>query len=121
MREEDAFPGLNRHMLTEAIWWRFYKHWGQGYLAGEGLTELHGDRSGGLKIINGMRYTNAPCVVQARVYESERGWLSAVYSYPNGIGAEDRYFWELYSADLLPDPEHFDTEEEMEQRVRELL
>ena len=119
--ENNQFPGLYERQLTASISWRFYKHWGQGYLAGEGLSELYGDHSGGLKIINGMKYTNAPLVAQARLYESDRGWISAVYSYPHGIGIEDHYFWEIYSSDLLPDVERLGTEEEMEQRVKELL
>lgn len=121
MIEDREFPGLYKRHLTDDITWGFYKHWGQGYLAGEGRTDINGDHSGGLHRINGMRMTSAPCVVQARTYEGSRGWLSAIYSYPNGIGVNDSYFWEIYSPDLLEDPERFETEEEMEQRVKEIL
>ena len=117
----DEFPGLHVRHLTLSITWRFYKHWGQGYLAGEGITERHGDRSGCLKMINGLPYVNAPFVAQARLYESAKGWISAVYSYPNGIGLIDTYFWEIYSPDLLSDPERFTSEEKMEKRVAEIL
>jgi hypothetical protein len=65
--------------------------------------------------------TNAPCVAQARLYESAKGRISAVYSYPQGLGIVDHYFWEIFSSDLLDDVERFDTEDEMEQRIRELL
>ena len=123
MASDGEFPGLHARQLTDSISWTFYKHWGQGYLAGEGLTNLHGDFSGGLKMINDQPMTSAPCVAQARIYESAKGWISAVYSYPNGIGIEDHYFWEIYSpdSDLLSEVERFDTEDEMEQRIRELL
>ena len=120
---DTEFPGLHRRQLTVNITWRFYKHWGQGYLAGEGRTDVHGDHSGGLKMIGGLPMVSAPCVAQARIYESAKGWLSAVFSYPNGIGIDDHYFWEIYSpdSDLMSEPERFRTEEEMERRVIELL
>lgn len=123
MRDDDMFPGLTTRRLTDRISWRFYKHWGQGYLAGEGIESVNGDHSGGLDIIHGRRMTNAPCVVQARVYEGPTGWISAVYSYPNGIGMMDNYFWEIYTPDqgIMEEVERFDTEEDMEQRVIELL
>ena len=122
-REDVAFPGLHPRHLTDSISWRFYKHWGQCYLAGEGRTDLNGDHSGGLEMIRSLPMTSAPCVVQARIYESDKGWVSAVYSYPNGIGIVDHYFWEIYSpgSDLMSDVERFDTEDEMEQRITELL
>ncbi len=122
---DGVFPSLMQRQLTDEITWRFYKHWGQGYLAGEGIEEVHGDHSGCVHWINGMRWVSPPCVAQARLYESSKGDISAVYSYPNGIGAEDRYFWEIWAPgqhDLMPGgPERFDTEAEMEQRVIELL
>lgn len=121
MDDDGEFPGLHAHQLTDSISWRFYKHWGQCYLAGEGRTDLNGDHSGGVRMMGGLPMTNAPCVAQARLYESAKGRISAVYSYPNGIGIEDHYFWEIYSSDLLDDIERFDTEGEMEQRITELL
>ena len=117
----DEFPGLYKRYLTERITWRFYKHWAQGYLAGEGITEHYGDRSGCLQMINGLPYVNVPRVVQARLYESAKGWVSAVYSYPHGIGLEDHYFWEIYAPGLIEEPERFDTEREMEKRIQEVL
>ena len=123
MDSEHEFPGLRHRQLTDSISWSFYTHWGQCYLAGEGRTDLNGDHSGGLKMIGGLPMTSAPCVAQARIYESAKGWISAVFSYPNGIGIEDHYFWEIYSpdSDLMSDIERFRTEDEMEQRVKELL
>lgn len=124
MRDEDMFPGLRTRQLTDTISWRFYKHWGQNWPAGEGLEILNGDRSGCVFDINGMKWTGVPSVVQARVYEGPKGWISAVYSYPHGIGYMPDYFWEIYAPetpDLMEDVERFDTEEEMEARVTELL
>ena len=120
---DDEFPGLSKRQLTDSISWRYYKHWGQNVWAGEGLEIKHGDRSGCVDVINGRHMTDVPCVVFARVYEGTQGWISAVYSYPHGIGAMDSYFWEIYTPDqdIMEDVERFDTEEEMEQRVIELL
>lgn len=120
---DNQFPGLRTRHLTECITWTFAKHWGQGYLAGEGITNINGDYSGGLRMIEDLPYTNAPCVAQARVYRGPRGWVSAVYSYPNGIGAVSRYFWEIYTPDqtLMDECERFTEEEAMEHRIVEIL
>jgi len=122
---DEEFPGLYRRQLTDSISWTFYKHWGQGYLAGEGIAEVHGDHSGCVHYFDGLPYVDAPHVAQARLYESSRGKVSAVYSYPNGIGIQNSYFWEIWTPgqyELMPDgPERFDTETEMEQRIQEIL
>lgn len=115
------FPGLYRRHLTDGITWTFYKHWGQGYLAGEGIEEVNGDRSGCVRYMNGLPWTSKPVVAQARLYESDKGHISAVFSYPHGIGLEDGYFWEIYDYDLCRDPERFSTEQDMERRIAEIL
>lgn len=118
----ETFPGLKKRQLTETISWEYYKHWGQCYCAGEGLEEMHGDHSGCIHRINGTEWTNPPSVVQARVYKGFKGAVSAVYSYPYGIGLEDHYFWEIYGRDgVETDVERYDTEEEMEERIKEIL
>lgn len=121
MKDESRFPGLKVNYLTPWIRWEFYKHWGQGVYAGEGRVSMHGDRSGCVHVINGLDWTDKPIVAQARLYESEKGGISAVYSYPNGLVPRPDYFWEIYDAQLLPDVERFDTEAQMEARVIELL
>lgn len=70
----------------------------------------------------GQRYS-PPAVIQARLYESDKGTISAVLSYPQGIGIMPWNFWEIYctQGDLMEDVERFDKEEDMENRVTELL
>jgi hypothetical protein len=118
--DDTFFPGLSTRELTPFIYWRFYKHWGQGYAAGEGLKHIGGDRSG---CLDDDGRTDRPFVVQARLYESLKGKVSAVYSYPNGLGAVDHYFWEIMpiEGELDHEVERFDTEGPMERRIIELL
>lgn len=122
--ENDFFPGLKTYQLTSTISWRFYKHWGQGYRAGENMHDVNGDRSGCIHMFEGLGWTNIPCVVQARLYTSEKGTISAVFSYPSphGIGYSLGYFWEIMDLAVGGDSiQRFDTEEEMERRIIELL
>lgn len=123
--KDTTFPGLTERHLTDAITWNYYKHWGQGCLAGEGIRQVNGDRSGCLHQEGHLTYTNVPIVAQARLYKSEKGEISAVYSYPNGIGVCDTYFWEIWPVEgTFPDcedPERFATEAEMEERIAALL
>lgn len=120
--EHRRFPGLKWHAVG-GIEWNLYKHWGQGVWAGEGLEVVNGDRSGCIKFIGVERYTSPPVIVQARTYRSNStgASLSAVYSYPMGIGLVDHYFWEIYPGRDGDNPERFDSEDEMEQAIKEIL
>jgi hypothetical protein len=95
----DFYPGLHSYRLTDTISWQFYVHWGQT--------------------------STPPTVVQSRLYEGPLGFISAVYSYPNGIGLVDHYFWEIWNAGgeraVLEDVERYDTEAEMEARIIQAL
>lgn len=121
---DQSFPGLKQRWLTDAISWEYYKHWGQGYLAGEGKTEENGDGSGCLWYVGGYPVTSPPIVAQARIYKSAKGEVSAVYSYPNALAPfRPDYFWEIMpvAGDMPHDVERYNTEDDMEARVQELL
>ena len=126
----DFYPATKWHDIGEGVRWRLHKHWGTNVWAGETLTDKAGDRSGCLldcyiRSAQGeyipMKACLPPFVVEQRIYQKEDKQLSAVLSYPfpRGIGAESRYFWEIYPVDS--DIERFFDEEEMEQRVIQLL
>lgn len=63
--------------------------------------------------------------MEARLYYLNRDietGISAIFSYPGGIGLEEQYFWEILN--LQGDIERFrgeDAEREMEQRIREVF
>ncbi len=121
------FPGTQWHDIGDAIYWNYYKHWATGYLAGEGKTVGHdGDRSGCLEYINGQAYTSPPYVVLARSYcllsDPSRS-ISAVFSYPRGIGLINEYFWEIYPG-RDGDPDRFlgeTAEVDMEAAIKAIL
>ncbi len=96
--EEYFFPTTQWHSIGDGVSWRPYKHWGTGVFAGEGLEIHNGDRSGCRRMIDGIWYVNSPSVVEARLYKNEIHNISAVFSYPYGIGAQEEYFWEIMPA-----------------------
>ena len=117
------FPGTQWHDIGDNIAWNYYKHWATGYLAGEGKTVgRNGDRSGCLEHIKGQAYTSPPYVVLARSYyllSDPSHAVSAVFSYPRGIGLIDTYFWEIY-----PGSERFfgeTAEADMEVTIKAIL
>jgi len=113
--------------IAPGIFMKPRKHWAMNSYAGEGIIRLEDsrgyDRSGCLHpekdpIINCL----APWIVTARLYWSEKGTISCFLSYPGAMGAYPHYFWEIFSWDeLFDDIERFDTEEECERRIIELL
>lgn len=119
----DFFEATKARELAPGITWRFYKHWGQGYRAAEGIKMINGDRSGCVRETATMSYTSVPIVAQARLYESHKGKISAVLSYPGGIGFIQEYFWEIYVVGgiEMEDVERFSDEGLMEARIVELL
>ncbi len=127
--EETYYETTYWHDIGNGISWRRYKHASDGHLAGEGITSVYGDKSYCVHDINGIDWTTRPVVVEARHYKKEgKPLISAVFSYPYGIGYETQYFWELFTYGELgvgeDEIERFigqDAEKEMEERIKELL
>jgi len=114
------------HDIGDGIKWRYYKHWGQNVWAGERRTEIRKeDRSGCLIEVPGFgMLCLRPRVFLARLYKKGDKEISAVLSYPHGMGVEDSYFWEIYPIRGFKgkhDCERFYSEEEMEKRIKELM
>src|SRR3990167_4228838 len=95
------------HSIGDGIKWRYYRHWGQNYYAGEGSqgrTDETGtvvDGSGGLKTncqngICSLGCCMKPIIFLAREYFKGKKRISAVLSYPKGLGIDPDYFWEIY-------------------------
>lgn len=127
------------HSIGNGIKWRYYRHWGQNHWAGEGYSDLkkfgRDDRSGCLskdcKVQTPldapgkgswltMDMVTPPMVFLAREYFKGKERISAVLSYPDGLGAVDRYFWEIWP-DKNGDCSRFFSEKEMETAVKRLL
>lgn len=111
-----------RHSIGDGIRWRYYKHWAQNVWAGEGRYKVDGDRSGCL-YDDGLGCSR-PLVFLARLYKKGRKEISALLSYPNGIGAVDTYFWEILPTRGFKgyyNCERFTSEVRMERRIRQLM
>jgi hypothetical protein len=97
------------------------KHWGMNSYAGEGRTEMGADSSGCLRKDSGsLELCPRPHVAIYRHYWSKKGKISCFLSYPNGMGYEDGYFWEIYTIgdkELFDDIERFSTESECEKAI----
>lgn len=117
--------------IGNGIKFRPAKHWGSGVYGAEGCESINGDRSGCITsyldpINKYVPLIMAPIVVQQRHYKKGKYLISAVLSYPFGLSIIDSYFWEIYQLEgkkmlLNGDIERYDSEEEMESRIKELL
>lgn len=129
-RERDYIAGTMWRYITDYVRYRPYRHWGTGVYAAEGLRTQpgSGDRSGCVRTMPGTGeiLCRPPTVVQARHYycETTQRGLSAVHSYPGGIGYHrghaSRYFWEIYPIEDN-DIERFGEEGAMELRILDIL
>jgi len=115
-------PGTKSIDIGDGISYRPHKHWGMNVYAGEGLFSYNGDASGCLHGDKSERWRatcSRPIVVFQRIYTKGDKQVSAVLSYPDGLSAINHYFWEIYP--YHDDIGCFDTEEEMEEAVKEAL
>lgn len=120
----DYFPTGFWRDIGDDVSYRQYKHWATNVWAGEGLKQREGRESrSGCLLDDNLCYQ--PYAVEARHYrkgESDKK-ISAVLSFPSGMGFEEDYFWEIYPSDD-GDIERFvgeGAEEAMELKVKELL
>lgn len=119
MQVHNYIPGTCDRYITPDISFRPIKSWHSNTYAGEGLTNVNGDGSGCIDI---NRRCQQPLSVTHRIYKHDGSdkWISAFLSYPNGMGAVDDYFWEIYNPEES-DIEQFDTELEMETKIKAIL
>lgn len=125
-RWSDYIPGTMEREVAPDIVFRPLRSWHSGVYAGEGLKEVKGDRSGCLHEADLQGWTTLvtlqPRTVTHRAYWNKKNGkeMSVFLSYPNGMGWEDHYFWEIYPVEE-GDIERYREEDEMERRVVELL
>lgn len=119
---------MERH-IGNRIYFRPIRSWHSGVYAGEGLYKIPGtdDRSGCLRRgIDREEPCSRPLTVTHRIYWYEKikdKLISAFLSYPNGMGAVEKYFWEIYPTEDR-NIERFigdKAEEEMEEMIKRLL
>lgn len=127
------------HDIGNGIKWKYYRHWGQNYYAGEGLPGRVDDegvcvdgsggehrivgqyeRPDGRMISTDSKYCRRPVVLLAREYVKGKERISAVLSYPGGLGYCDNYFWEIYP-NKQGDCTRFDSEKKMESYIKRQL
>jgi hypothetical protein len=120
-------PTMMNRMISKSVCFRQVKCWHSLTYAGEGLTKIpnQDDASG---CIGKDGRCNKPYSVCHRVYWNVVNpaiQISAVLSYPKGLGGCDTYFWEIYSSGkFFDDCERFfgeNGEKKMEQRIIELM
>lgn len=119
----DFLPCTRTVSIGDGIWYRPIRSWHAGTYAGEGLQVVHGDRSGCVEMVGDREMTSPPRSAIHRLYWWEGEPLrrvSALLSYPHGLGASPNYFWEV----SIGDCERFHgklAEEEMEKAVKAFL
>ena len=121
-RWTDFIPGTTEREIARDIFFRPLRSWHSATYAGEGLTEVNGDRSGCADKSNPYFPTcRVPLVVTHRCYWNKRTGkrLSAFLSYPNAMGCYNSYFWELYP--ISDDIRRFASESEMERCIKRIL
>lgn len=116
---KDYIPATMERIVAANITFRPIRSWHSLTYAGEGLQNVNGDGSGCVHA-NG-RTCNRPLTVTHRIYTNTKTGkqLSSFLSYPDGMGAVDVYFWEIFP--IEQDIERFESEYEMERRVIDLL
>lgn len=93
---------MSRH-IGDNVFFRPIRSWHSGTYAGERLTHMpdNDDRSGCVREdARGILICRPPYTVTHRLYwrhPDQAKIISAFLSYPNGMGACDEYFWEVYS------------------------
>jgi hypothetical protein len=118
-------PGTMEREIAPDIVFRPVRSWHGGTYAGEGLTEVKGDRSGCLLYKDGMDMTSRPLSVTHRIYWNRKNpkiTISAILSYPDGICSGNVYVWEtLGTSSSGIATEHFMNEKEMEDKIIKVL
>lgn len=120
-KDEIFIPATMEREIGDNIVFRPRRAWHSGIYAGERLYQVDGDGSGCLR--RGNDLCNPPLSVTHRLYwhkSNPSKIISSFLSYPNGMGACDEYFWEIYPAED-GDIERFSSELEMEKAIIKIL
>jgi hypothetical protein len=119
VKSGEFIPTTLEREIAPDIVFRPIKSWHSGTFAGERLTKIPGTTDGSGCLRDGR--CSPPLTVTHRKYWNKKTnkSISAFLSYPNGMSRIDRYFWEIYPID--GDIERFNSEEEMEEKIKELL
>jgi hypothetical protein len=126
---KDKFiPTTMEREIAKGIVFRPVKSWHSGTYAGEKLERLPGaeDRSGCMRIVNGMKVCSVPYTVTHRLYWNKKKpekTISAFLSYPDAMGCSTEYFWETLGT-RKEDIERFfgdDAEKRMEKKIIKVL
>jgi hypothetical protein len=125
-RTEDRFLPCTREVdIGDNVVYRPIRSWHNGAYAGEHRTNVDGDGSGCMKQLSDHRQiADVPRTAIHRLYwnrKNPENTVSAFLSYPDGMGAVQRYFWENYPAKDSDDVSRHFSEEEMENEIREML
>jgi hypothetical protein len=113
--------------IAPGIFFSDKPHWAMNSFAGMGYDRVADDTSGcicrGYSDLIGLNLCLAPMVAIYRHYWSHKGRISCFLSYPNAMGAEDRFFWEIYCIEgaLFDDIERYYTQAELDYRILSLL
>lgn len=125
-KSHDFIPATVEREVAPNVVFRPIRCWHSLTYAGEGLTKVNGDGSGCLTADG--RYCSRPLTATHRIYwnKETKAFVSSFLSYPGGMGyfgdgdGRQQYFWEI-NATGFDDVERYATEEEMEERVIEVL
>lgn len=119
-KDEIFIPTTMEREIGDNIVFRPKRTWHSNTYAGEKLKIVNGDRSG---CMIGDDICRIPYTVTHRLYwhkSNPSKTISSFLSYPNGMGACNEYFWEIYPAED-GDIERFSSELEMEKAIIKIL
>lgn len=126
----EFIPCTMERSIGNGVWFRPIKSWHSGTYAGERLYTIPETQDGSGCLLSWTDHSRQICSppysVTHRLYwhEREKGKaVSAFLSYPNGLGAYDKYFWEIYPS-AEGDIMRFygeKAEEEMEEEIRKFF
>jgi len=130
MKTNEFIQKTMERKVSGQIVFRPIKSWHSNTYAGERLEKMpfsKEDGSGCMRRVNGMNMCYIPFTVTHRLYwhkKNPKEKISVFLSYPDGMGACEEYFWEVYSIRKDGDIKRFygdNAEEEMEKEIVKFL
>ena len=113
---EDATSWRN---IGDGIYMKDVRSWTKNDYAGEGLfqeSETNSDKSGCLKRVGNQLFCDKPKASIVRMYKKGNMAITSSLRYPQLLGGNEGYLWELGTGGL-----RFKTEIEMENHVRKIF
>ena len=127
-KQEKFIPTTTAREIARGIVFRPVRSWHSDTFAGEQITERHGDGSGCMKLVDGMKMCPIPYTVTHRLYWNVKNpdyTISAFLSYPDAMGISGgEYFWETLGTEKDGDIERFfgvNAEAKMEKKIIAVL